>query len=74
MDKGVVYKAYRIHVSDLLSGLWLSKIVSIGERKPMTKDSLTDAVTRVPGEYPSKAEALQAAKQYIDHVEKASKP
>jgi hypothetical protein len=32
----------------------------------MTKDSLTDTVTRVPGEYPSEDEAIQAAKRYID--------
>jgi len=27
----------------------------------MTKDSLTDTVTRVPGEYPSEEEAIQGA-------------
>lgn len=32
----------------------------------MTKDSLTAAVTRVPGEYGSEAEAVQAVKRYID--------
>ena len=32
----------------------------------MTKDSLTDTVTRVPGEYPSEDEAIQGAERYID--------
>jgi len=49
-----------------MSGLWVSMIVSIGTRQSTTKDSLTDTVTRVPGEYQSEAEALEAAKQYID--------
>jgi len=32
----------------------------------MTQDSLTPTVTRVPGEYASEAEALRAAKRYVD--------
>jgi len=64
-----VYKAHRIHTSRLFSGLYVSIIVRLGKRNPPTKDSLTDTVTRVPGEYPSEAEAVLAAKQYIDHVE-----
>jgi hypothetical protein len=35
----------------------------------MTKDSLTAAVTRVPGEFDSEEEAIQAAKQWIDDEE-----
>jgi len=35
----------------------------------MTKDSLTPAVTRVPGEYDSEEEADRAAKRYIDDEE-----
>jgi Arc/MetJ-type ribon-helix-helix transcriptional regulator len=35
----------------------------------MTKDSLTATVTRVPGEYPSEEEAIQAAMRYIDEQE-----
>jgi hypothetical protein len=58
-----------MHVAYLPSSLWLSMIVSVGKRKAMTKDSLTAAVTRVPGEYESEAEALQAAKRYIDAEE-----
>jgi hypothetical protein len=69
MDSGVIYKNHRIHLSLLKSGLWLGQIVSLGGRKPVTEDSLTDTVTRVPGEYPSEAEALQAASKYIDHLE-----
>jgi hypothetical protein len=63
------YKAHRIHTSTLMSGLWTSMIVSFGKRKPLTKHSLMDAVTRLPGEYDSAAEALLAARQYIDHLE-----
>jgi len=64
-----LYKEYRIHTSQLRSALWVSTIVRVGERKAMTKDSLTPAVTRVPGEYPAEVEALQAAMQYINHLE-----
>jgi hypothetical protein len=63
------YKEYRIHTSQLRSALWVSTIVRVGERKAMTNDSLTPAVTRVPGEYPAEVEALQAAMQYINHLE-----
>jgi hypothetical protein len=53
----------------LPSGRWLSKIVKLGKKKVMTKDSLTAAVTRVPGEYDSEEEAIQAARQCIDDQE-----
>jgi hypothetical protein len=65
-DQAVVYKAYRVHTTPHLAGLWISLLVSIGAPKPVTQDSLTDTVTRVPGEYPSAAQALAAAKRYID--------
>ena len=35
----------------------------------MTKDSLTDTVTRVPREYPSEDEAIPAAMRYLDEQE-----
>lgn len=66
MKNASVYKAHRFHTSHLMSGLWLSMIVSIGKRKPLTKDSLTDTLTRVPGESPSEEEAVRAAKRYTD--------
>ena len=69
LDHFVEYKAYRIHTRPHLAGLWISMLVRIGTPKPVTKDSLTDTVTRVPGEYPSEAEAQMAATQYIDHLE-----
>ncbi len=65
VDDAPVYKAHRIHATSR-NGLWVSMIVGIGTRKPMTKDSLTDTVTRVPEEYYSREEAMQAAKRYID--------
>lgn len=66
LKQGPIYKGYRIYTSRLLSEHWLSEIVKLGDKKEMTKDSLTAEMTRVPGEYGSEAEALQAAKGYID--------
>ncbi len=66
LKEGPIYKGYRIHTARLPSEHWLSEIVKLGEKKAMTKDSLTAEVTRVPGEYASEAEAFQAAKRYID--------
>jgi hypothetical protein len=60
-----IYKEHRIHTTPLLSGRWISAIVNIGKKKVVTKDSLTDTVTRVPGEYESEEQALQAARDYI---------
>lgn len=70
MTEGFVYKGHRIHSTRLASGLWLSMIVKLGEKKVMTKDSLTPAVTRVPGEYDTEEEATRSAKRYIDDDEK----
>ncbi len=67
--EGLVYKGYRIHGSRLASGLWLSMIVKLGQKKAMTKNSLTPAVTRVPGEYGTEDEAIRSAKHYIDEEE-----
>ncbi len=70
MKASPVYKEHRIHASQLPHrGHWIIVIVKLGQARRITADSLTEKVTRVPGEYPSKAEALQAAAQYIDHLE-----
>ena len=69
LKEGPLYKGYRIHTARLLSEHWLSKIVKLGKKKAMTKDSLTAEVTGIPGEYGSEAEAIQAAKGYIDEAE-----
>jgi hypothetical protein len=61
-----IYKQHRIHTTRLPSGLWLGKIVTLGKKQAITKHSLTAAVTRVPGEYQSEAEAIQSAKHFID--------
>ncbi len=66
MKEAPIYRQHRIHTTRLPSGLWLSKIVKLGIKKTVTKDSLTAAVTRVPGEYDSEAKAIQSAKHYID--------
>jgi hypothetical protein len=60
-----IYKEHRIHTTPLLSGRWISAIVNFGKKKVVTKDSLTDTVTRVPGEYDSEEQALRAAREYI---------
>ena len=69
MSDYTLYKEYRIHTAQLRSALWVSTIVRAGERTAMTNDSLTPAVTRVPGEYLAEVEALQAAMQYINHLD-----
>jgi hypothetical protein len=61
-----LYKAYRIHITRLTRGTYLTMIVSAGKRKLRTEDSLTDTVVRVPGEFLSREEAVLAAKLYID--------
>jgi hypothetical protein len=63
------YKAYRIHAARLTFGTYISMIVSVGKRKLITEDSLTDTVLRVPGEFLSKDEAILAAKLYIDAMD-----
>ena len=66
MREPPIYKQHRIHTTRLSSGPWLSLIVNLGKKTVLTKDALTDTVTRVPGEYGSEEEALQAAREYID--------
>jgi hypothetical protein len=61
-----IYKEYRIHTAALRSGRWLSTIVNLGNEKRINKNSLTAATTRIWGAYDSEAEAIEAAKAYID--------
>ena len=70
MIDGLVYKEHRIHSARLASGLWVSIIVKLGAKKVMTRDSLTPAASRVPGEYDSEDEAVGTARRYIDEDEK----
>jgi hypothetical protein len=62
-----VYKGHRIHTKRLFSGVWISTLVNVGKKTVPTKESLTDTVTRVPGEYAVEDEAIQAARAYIDY-------
>ncbi len=62
------YRGYRIHTAQLPSGRWLSSLVALGKQPGVTRDALTPVVTRVPGEYASEPEALQAARRYIDEA------
>ncbi len=66
LKESPVYKQHRIHTMELSRGSWLVSIVNLGPRKMPTKDSLTDAAMRIPGEYDSEDEAVEAAKEYID--------
>ncbi len=66
MKEGLIYRQYRIHTTPLRSEQWLAMIVKLGAKAFVTKDSLTQAVTRIPGEFPSEAEAIDAAKHYIN--------
>ena len=68
-DNAPIYKGYRIHTSRLHSETYVGMIVRLGTRNPLATNSLTDTVTRVPGEYASEAEALDAAERYIDGEE-----
>ncbi len=65
-----VYKQHRIHTRQLPSGPWLASIVSVGKRETITENSLTETVTRIPREYDSEEEAIQAARDYIDQQTK----
>jgi hypothetical protein len=66
LKEHLVYKEHRIHTKRLFSGRWVGAIVNVGKKKVITKDSLTEAVTRIPGEYDSEDETVEAAKGYID--------
>ncbi len=66
MENAPVYKAHRIHITRRYSRPYISMIVSLGKQTARTTHSLTDTVTRVPGEYPTADEAIEAAKRYID--------
>ena len=73
VDHAPVYKGYRIHTSRLLSATYVSMIVRLGGRDPLARGSLTDTVTRVPGEFASEADALDAATRFVDEEESRSK-
>lgn len=66
LENAPVYKGYRIHTSQLFSQTFVGMIVRLGGRSPLTTNSLTDTVTRIPGEYEDEAKAIQAAQAYID--------
>ncbi len=74
VEENPVYKQHRIHTQHLPSGLWLASIVNVGKRKMTTTNSLTAAVSRIPHEYDSETEAIQAARRYIDREEEMREP
>jgi len=70
LEESPVYKGHRIHTMQLPSGSWVTSIVNLGKRKMTSMDSLTAAVSRIPGEFDSERDAVQAAQQYIDQRER----
>ena len=42
--------------------------MNLGARTTVTKNALTESVTRIPDEYESEDRAVQAARAYIDEV------
>ncbi len=74
VEENPVYKQHRIHTQHLPSGLWLASIVNVGKRKMTSTDSLTATVSRIPHEFDSEPEALQAARRYIDLQEAMREP
>ena len=66
LENSPLYKGHRIRTAPLPGGRWLSTIVNLGNEKRINKNSLTAATTRIWGAYDSEAEAIEAAKAYID--------
>ena len=64
-----IYKQRRIHTMQLPSGIWRVAVANVGKHKMTSGDSLTEVVMRIPGEHRTEAEAIQAAKEYIDRQE-----
>ncbi len=58
-----VYKNHRIHVAQLLSGVWVASVVKLG-RSGVQPGS--PPVKQIRGEYASHDEAVSAAKQRLD--------
>ena len=67
MSEPPIYKEHRIHTRRLTRGPWVSMIVNVGGKLLPTKEALTETATRVPGEYATEDEAIQAARLYIDY-------
>ena len=74
LKESTIFKEHRIHTRQLPSGLWITSTVNLGKRKLINSDSLTAAVNRIPGEYNSEQEAIQAAKRYINQKEEQATP
>ena len=74
LKESTVFKEHRIHTKQLPSGLWVTSTVNFGKRKVINSDSLTAAVSRIPGEYNSEQEAIQAAKRYINQEAEQANP
>ena len=61
-----VYKMHRIHTTRLPSGVWVVSIVRLGVARDDARFGGGPPVERIRGEYRSQAEAVSAAKQYVD--------
>lgn len=69
-EESSVYKAHRIHTTQLISGSWITSIVKLGVPK---QGNAGPPVERIRGDHPSKDEAISAAKRYIDRLEELGK-
>ena len=69
-EESNVYKAHRIHTTQLISGSLITSIVKLGVPK---QGNAGPPVQRIHGDHPSKDEAISAAKRYIDRLEETGK-
>jgi hypothetical protein len=62
------YRGYSIYLEQVRTGIWGTSVVEIpsGEADVMR----TPSQGRLPGEFPSKDSALEAARTHIDRIQK----
>jgi len=63
LNESEIYKRHRIHITQLLSGVWVVSVVKLGRGRELGGGP---PVERIRGEYGSEAEAVSAAKQHVD--------
>jgi hypothetical protein len=61
-----VYRQHRIHTTRLFSGVWVVAIVRLGAGP--ARGHAGPPVEHLRGEHPSEAEAIAAARGYIDQL------
>ena len=61
-----VYRQHRIHTTRLFSGVWVVAVVHLGTAPPPGRMHAGPPVEHLRGEHPSEAEAIAAARHFID--------